>query len=286
MPLLAAIDDKAINQDFPPFAKTPAWEPSQSQTGADGHHLRTNWRQLWKGKLPKGTQLRIARGPYSDIWCDQWFNSLQTLEWERQSIQGRSLNRRTAWFVRGGCTCTYDLGAMQIIPRSFPEWLDDLMEVVMPQCGLVDKLNWPTSCNVNFYEQHDDMVGAHADNEALFQGTHQEITIISLSLGSTRDFIIYSPTRQVLGSIALRNGDMIAMERWTQAQLKHGIARLPPDSFEDPKRINLTWRWIAQHKLDCSAEEQQIVNSPAALPVPDRALAADEAEHSWTMRPG
>ena len=79
---------------------------------------------------------------------------------------------------------------------------------------------------------------------------------------------------------------MIAMERWTQAQLKHGIARLPPDSSEDPKRINFTWRWIAQHKLDCSAEEQQIVISPAALPVPDRALAADEAEHSWTMRPG
>ena len=130
------------------------------------------------------------------------------------------------------------------------------------------------------------MVGAHADNEDLFQGAHQEITIISLSLGGTRDFTIYSSTRQVLGTIALRNGDMIAMERWTQAQLKHGIARLPPDSSEDPKRINFTWRWIAQHKLDCSAEEQQIVNSPAALPVPDRALAADEAEHSWTMRPG
>ena len=87
------------------------------------------------------------------------------------------------------------------------------MEVVMPQCGLVDKLNWPTSCNVNFYEQHEDMVGAHADNDDLFQSAHQEITIISLSLGGTRDFTIYSSTRQVLGTIALRNGDMIAMER-------------------------------------------------------------------------
>ena len=152
------------------------------------------------------------------------------------------------------------------------------------QCGLVDEQSWPTSCNVNYYEQQDDMVGAHADNEDLFQGTHQEITIISLSLGGTRDFIIYSPARQVMGSITLRNGDMIAMERWTQAQLKHGIARLPPDSLEDPKRINFTWRWIAQHKLDCKAEEQQIVNSPATLPVPDKAQAADEAEHSWAMK--
>ena len=175
---------------------------------------------------------------------------------------------------------------MQIIPRSFPEWLDDLMEVVMPQSGLVDKLSWPTSCNVNFYEQHDDMVGAHADNEALFQGTHQEITIISLSLGGTREFLIYSTARQPLGSILLRNGDMIAMEHWTQSQLKHGIAKLPPDSLEDPKRINLTWRWIAQHKLDCPEEEQRIIRSPAALPIQDRALPADEAEHNWAMRKG
>ena len=79
---------------------------------------------------------------------------------------------------------------MQVIPRSFPEWLDDLMEIVMPQCGLMDKQSWPTSCNVNYYEQQDDMVGAHADNDDLFQGTHQEIPIISLSLGGTRDFII------------------------------------------------------------------------------------------------
>ena len=80
LPPLASIDGKAINQDFHPFVKTPAWEPSQSQAGTDEHHQRTSWRQLWKGKLPKGTQLRIARGPFSDIWCDQWFNSLQTLE--------------------------------------------------------------------------------------------------------------------------------------------------------------------------------------------------------------
>ena len=58
-------------------------------------------------------------------------------------------------------------------PRAFPEWLDDLMEVVMPECGLTDKLSWPNSCNVNYYERHDDLVGPHADNEALFQGKHQ-----------------------------------------------------------------------------------------------------------------
>ena len=128
------------------------------------------------------------------------------------------------------------------------------------------------------------MVGAHADNEALFQGNQQEITIISLSLGGTRDFLVYA-ARQVLGTITLRNGDLIAMERWTQAHLKHGIAKLPQGTLEDPRRINLTWRWIAQHKRDCAAEYQHMVASPATLPVPDRPTAADEAEHSWGIKP-
>ena len=181
LPPLAEIDGRTINHEYPPFATTPAWEPAQSQTGVDGRRRHAIWRQLWRDKIPQGTQLRVARNPFSVTWCDQWFNSLQALDWERPHTQGKKLNRRTAWFVRGECTCTYDYGSMQIAPRAFPEWLDDLMEVVMPECGLADKLSWPTSCNVNYYERHDDMVGAHADNEALFQGNQQEITIISLS---------------------------------------------------------------------------------------------------------
>ena len=56
--------------------------------------------------------------------------------------------------------------------------------------------------------------------------------------------ILVYAARQVLGTITLRNGDLIAMERWTQAHLKHGIAKLPQGILEDPRRINLTWRWV------------------------------------------
>ena len=283
LPPLAAIDGRAINHDYPPFTLTPVWETAHSQTGGDGRPRHAVWSQLWRDKIPPATQIRIARNPFSEAWCDQWFNSLQALDWDRPYTKGKKLNRRTAWFVRGDCTCTYDYGSMQIGPRAFPEWLDDLMEVVMPECGLTDNLSWPTSCNVNYYEHQDDMVGAHADNEALFQGNAQEITIISLSLGGTRDFLVHA-ARQILGTITLRNGDLIAMERWTQAHLKHSIAKIPQGTLEDPRRINLTWRWIAQHKRDCAAEYQHMVTSPAALPVTDRQLAADEAEHGWSIK--
>ena len=153
----------------------------------------------------------------------------------------------------------------------------------MPECGLADKQAWPDSCNVNFYERHDDLVGPHADNEALFQGKHQEITIISLSLGGTRQLLVHA-AKQVVGSITLRNGDLMAMEKWTQAHLRHSIAKLPQDTQENPKRVNLTWRWIAQHKQNCALASQHTIKVPATLPIPDKAVAADEAEHGWSVK--
>ena len=134
LPPLAEIDGRTINHDYPPFAATPTWDPAQSQTGVDGRRRHAIWRQLWRDKIPPATQIRVARNPFSIAWCDQWFNSLQALDWDRPYAKGKKLNRRTAWFVRGDCTCTYDYGAMQIAPRAIPEWLDDLMEVVMPEC--------------------------------------------------------------------------------------------------------------------------------------------------------
>ena len=283
LPPLAEFDGKAINNNYPPFDALPAWDVDQSQIAAEGYRRHAIWRQLWREKLPQATQLRVARNPFSTSWCDQWFNHLQDLEWERPQAHGRKLNRRTAWFVNSGCTCTYDYGSMQIHPRVFPEWFEDIMEVVMPECGLTDKQGWPDSCNVNYYERHDDLVGPHADNEALFQGKHQEITIISLSLGGTRQLLIHA-AKQVLGTITLRNGDLMAMERMTQAHLRHSIAKLPQDTQENPKRVNLTWRWIAQHKQNCALASQHTNSVPATLPVPDRIAAADEAEHGWSVK--
>ena len=286
LPPLADFDGKAINSDHPPFDTLSRWEevppPSRHGTRRTPSAIHAIWSQLWKGKLAPTTQLRIARNPFSVDWCNQWFNHLQVLQWERPKGQhGKPLNRKTAWFVQNGCNCTYDYGTMQISPRAFPEWLTDLMEIVMPECGFTDKAEWPNSCNINYYETHEDLVGPHADNEPLFQGKNREITIISLSLGGTRHLAIHSG-RQVVGTIPLRNGDIMAMEKWIQSQLKHSIAKLSPSSREEPRRINLTWRWLVHHKPGCTADPQHTSPGPATLPVADaKDMAADEAERSW-----
>ena len=241
---------------------------------------------MWKGKLAPTTQLRIARNPFSVNWCNQWFNHLQELQWERPNGRhGKPLNRGTAWFVQNGCNCTYDYGNMQISPRAFPDWLTDLMDIVMPECGFTDKADWPNSCNINHYERLDDSVGPHSDNEALFQGKAREITIISLSLGGTRDLSIHAG-KTLLGIIPLRNGDIMAMEKWTQNKLKHSIAKLPPNSKEEPRRINLTWRWLILHKLGCTSDCHHTLPGPPTLPVTDAMdNAEDEAETAWCGKP-
>ena len=164
-------------------------------------------------------------------------------------------------------------------PAPFPDWLGAIMEVIMPQCGLPDPAYWPTSCNLNFYESASDAAGAHADDEQLFEGKLREITIISLSLGGTRDFSIHNLSLTPLASIPLASGDFIVMENWIQSLVKHALHKLPASSCEDPQRINLTWRWISAHQAGCPEFSSVEAGSPPQLPVdsplPAIVLASD-----------
>ena len=90
----------------------------------------------------------------------------------------------------------------------------------------------------------------------------------------------------MLGVIQLRNGDILAMEKWTQDKLKDSIAKLPPNSDEEPRRINLTWRWLILHKLGCMSDCHHTLPGPPTLPVTDAMdNAEDEAETAWCGKP-
>ena len=157
----------------------------------------------------------------------------------------------------------------------------------MPQCGLPEPSQWPTSCNLNYYESANDAAGAHADDEPLFEGKQREITIISLSLGGARDFSISSPSRAPLAKLPLSSGDLMVMEHWTQALVKHALDKLPANSGETPERINLTWRWLSAHRPGCPALLGRVTLSPPQLPLdspaPDQVTAADAFWASHTF---
>merc|ERR1719188_1979268 len=90
--------------------------------------------------------------------------------------------------VAKGCACTYRYGAVAVEPTEFPPWMEQVMQAVMPCCGLAAREQWPNACNVNVYEDGGMSVGWHTDDEVLFQGKFRDCLIISLSLGATRAF--------------------------------------------------------------------------------------------------
>ena len=279
LPPAEDFDGKAINMAHPPLPITPSWDHPPLIADHDGNDLRACWRPLWADRLPHGAQIRYAISPFTDVWCQQWFQKLQTaVAWDRpRRADGTRLNRHTAWFVEGTCTCAYKYSGLEIQPRSYPQWLLAIMEVIMPQCGLSDSDQWPTCCNLNYYASPLDSVGPHADDEPLFEGKHRDITIISLSLGGSRRFCVYKSHREQIAGIQLNSGDLVAMELRTQSLIKHGIDKLPASTTEEPQRINLTWRWLSAHRTGCPAHLGRITRSPPQLPLdsPPQDLLAD-----------
>ncbi|CAL1139002.1 unnamed protein product [Cladocopium goreaui] len=100
-----------------------------------------------------------------------------------------------------------------------PPWFLDITDAVCRACGVNER---PNSCNANLYEDETDSVGWHADDEPCFDAKHSDALIISLSLGSTRTFVLRpldDPKSQT--QLSLENGDLATMDTdaWLDATL-------------------------------------------------------------------
>mmetsp|Transcript_56841 Transcript_56841/g.133520 ORF Transcript_56841/g.133520 Transcript_56841/m.133520 type:complete len:676 (+) Transcript_56841:106-2133(+) len=165
---------------------------------------------------------------------------------------GSAIPRKTAWLVSKGCRCAYRYGQIEVPPQEYPPWMNELMQMVMPFCGITSPQAWPTCCNVNLYEDGGMSVGWHADDERLFQGKFQDIKIISLSLGAKRKFELRANWPEdgeaAVKPIFLEDGDLLTMEGMLQKHYQH---RVPKEGHVHGSRINLTWRWIVSHTPQC-----------------------------------
>jgi len=132
--------------------------------------------------------------------------------------------------------------------------MSELMQIVMPLCGLSQPEHWPNCCNANLYEGGGMSVGWHSDDERLFQGKFMDCRIISLSLGTRRKFELRlnwpEPGDQTVQRLLLGDGDLCTMEGMFQKHLQH---RVPREENVVGPRINLTWRWNVKHSPQCPA---------------------------------
>eukprot|EP00933_Yihiella_yeosuensis_P017932 TRINITY_DN14910_c0_g1_i2.p1 TRINITY_DN14910_c0_g1~~TRINITY_DN14910_c0_g1_i2.p1 ORF type:complete len:433 (+),score=66.93 TRINITY_DN14910_c0_g1_i2:50-1348(+) len=150
------------------------------------------------------------------------------------------------------------------VEQSFRQVMDELLAhvftTVFPD---LPKEAWPDCANLNWYDSGEQGVGWHADDELLFQGGSSDCPIVSLSLGGTREFWIAvkaggaADVRQGVVEMDLSDGDIITMEGLTQKHCSHFVPLASPwDLSRQEPRINVTFRWLRVHKLQCPKSVQ------------------------------
>merc|ERR1712137_780518 len=129
------------------------------------------------------------RSPMTEDQCSAWFKIVvEGTEWQKLMASSGGVSRKTAWLVEPGCSCAYRYGVFHVNGKQFPPWMLEMMEITMPHFNLMHRSQWPNSCNLNLYDDGTSSVGWHADDEQLFNAKHQDVRILSLSLGVPRKF--------------------------------------------------------------------------------------------------
>jgi len=102
----------------------------------------------------------------------------------------------------------------------------------------------PNCCLVNQYQDGNDSMGLHSDDEPQVQANSM---ILSLSFGATRTFIVQNKREEKQKKkLVLAHGDLLIMLGRSRQHLSwHG---LPKDPKIDEPRINLTFRFHSLKK--------------------------------------
>ena len=112
-----------------------------------------------------------------------------------------------------------------------------------PWCG---KKDVPTGVNLNQYAGSGSFIRWHSDNEPLFGPQNAPKLIVSMSLGNSVEFKVRRGQGKVPSLITLDHGDLLVMDGLTQSEYVHCTA----SGLQGP-RVNLTYRWVAQHTASC-----------------------------------
>ena len=117
-------------------------------------------------------------------------------------------------------------------------------QFLSPWCG---KKDVPTGVNLNQYAGPGSCIRWHSDDEPLFGSQNFPKHSVTLSLGNSVECMVRRRAlRNVPSSIRLDHGDVLVMDGLAQSEYEHCTA----SELQGP-RVNLTYRWVAQHTASC-----------------------------------
>ena len=98
--------------------------------------------------------------------------------------------------------------------------------------------------NLNRYSGPSSCIRWHRDNEPLFGPQNEPKLIVSMSLGNSVEFKVRRRVQgEVPSLITLDHGDLLVVDGLTQSDCTASGLQGP--------RVNLTFRWVAQHIASC-----------------------------------
>ena len=101
--------------------------------------------------------------------------------------------------------------------------------------------------NLNQYPGPGSHIRWHSDSDPLFKPQNFPELNVSLSLGNSVEFMVRRrASGDVPSSIRLGHGDVLVMDGLAQSEYEHCTA----SGLQGP-RVNLTYRWVAQHTASC-----------------------------------
>jgi alkylated DNA repair dioxygenase AlkB len=139
--------------------------------------------------------------------------------------------RQQVWFADE--ECSYRYASLLITPVPWPSMLAQLRERLLLELGINSN-----GVLVNYYENGQDTVGWHSDDEAEIC---KHSAIASISLGATRDFMIRHKRSQETFTLPLASGDLLIMQPGMQQTWQHA---LPRRAKVTQFRVNLTFRML------------------------------------------
>lgn len=213
------------------------------------------------------------------------------------NTKGTSVTRSTCWHTQGQCTCDYTYGrdtrvehggalSSSSLPACGAQCAPDPKDVTKKNCNPEFKTvmreitehvfghlfpglgqdAWPNSANVNLYRDGRQGVGWHADDESLFCGKDSDCPLVSLSLGTSREFWIalrkgdgdeMEADRYSVVEADVCAGDVLTMEGRMQSHCLHFVPKGNPRHPIRDERINITFRWVRAHRHRCPLKRQK-----------------------------
>ena len=198
---------------------------------------------------------KVCSTTRSGIWVLKGNARARMLPENLDHLRVRWISRgtyETAWVTPGhDCLCSYQYGQGAAVR---PQTNDAIWHGVIglwgrvapllsPWCGRRDS---PTGVNLNRYSGPSSCIRWHSDNEPLFGPQNSPKLIVSMSLGNSVEFKVRRGRGSVPSLITLDHGDLLVMDGLTQSEYEHCTA----SELQGP-RVNLTFRWVAQHIASC-----------------------------------